>query len=92
MGGERAALSGALTGYDLRVALRGGAYAVIEETTNATITRGIDSWWSSKGVSRKVARLMSLHGIRALMMPNLTVMPTKDFEALIRCAHDEEEA
>jgi len=90
MGGERAALSGALTGYDLRVPLRGGAYVVIEETTNQSITRGIDAWWAGKTVSRKVARLLSLNGIRALMMPNLTVLPTVDFEALVRCAHEEE--
>ncbi len=89
LGGERAALSGALTGYDLRVPLRGGAYLVIEETTAANINRGILAWWASKTVSHKVARLLSLAGIRALMLPELTVMPTKDFEALVQCAREE---
>lgn len=92
VGGERSILSGALSGYDIAVPLRGGGILVIEETTNASITKGVDRWWAGKGVSSKVARILAHRGgIAALRMPRLTVMPTADFDALARIASDQEE-
>ncbi len=90
VGATRAPLSGALSGYDWRVPLTGGGYLFVEETTNQAITRGLERWWDGKGVQEKVARIASLPGVFALQTPGLTVLPTTDFEALVRCAREEE--
>jgi hypothetical protein len=91
LGGQRAALSGALCGYDLAVPLRGGGFLYVEETTNQGISRGLDRWWSGKGVQTKVARLLALRGLRALVLPDLVVMPRADWEALVQIAGEDEE-
>jgi hypothetical protein len=86
LGGTRALFSGALTGYDLEVPLRGGGFLYVEETTNQAVCRGVNAWWTSKTIRKKTARLLVLPGLRALMMPEVTVMPTRDFEHLVQLA------
>lgn len=88
LGGTRAALSGALCGYDLRVPLRGGSWLYAEETTARAITAGLERWWAGKGIQTKVARLLALRGCRALVLPDLVVMPRPDWEALVQLAAD----
>jgi len=91
LGGERAVLSGALSGYDIRVALRGGVPLYIEETTAQNVTRGIESWWGNKTIVGKTARLMAQKdGLRMLMLPGLCVMPRADAEQLIQLAGEDE--
>lgn len=91
LGGTRAALSGALCGYDLRVPLRGGGWLYAEETTAQATTRGLERWWAGKGVQDKCARLLALPGLRALVLPGLVVMPRADWEALVQLAAAGEE-
>lgn len=89
LGGTRAALSGALTGFDLSVPLRGGGFLYVEETVNRAVSRGLESWWASKGVQTKLARLLALHGLRAFALQDLVVMPKTDWEHLVRLAAEE---
>jgi hypothetical protein len=91
LGGERAALSGALTGYDIRVPLRGGSFVLIEETTNVAFWRGALAWWNGKGTQHKLARLLAQkNGLRMALGPDLAVMPRADAEALLQIAGDEQ--
>ena len=91
IGGERAPLSGALSGYDIRVYLRGGVPLYIEETTNRTVCRGIESWWASKNITGKTRRLLALRGgLRALVLPGLVVMPRVDWEQLVQLAGEDD--
>lgn len=57
LGLERSPLSGALNGIDL------GGYLEIEETANVALVRGLFSWWGSKQVRGKVARLYARPGL-----------------------------
>lgn len=89
VGGERAPLSGALSGYDIRVPLEGGGWAFIEETTNAAFCRGLDRWWLNQGTQLKLSRLLHRKdGLRVVFTPGLMVMPRVDGEALLRLARE----
>lgn len=87
VGGQREVLSGALSGTDV-------AHGVcdVEETANQAITRGIKRWWTSKGVTTKVARLMERRiRPRALVLAwdrrhRVVVMPYEDFVELCQMA------
>lgn len=90
VGGERSPLSGAMSGYDIRVALRGGGYAFIEETTNAAFWRGFLRWWLGTGTQTKLARLLHRQdGIRVVMGPTHMILPRVDGEALLRLAGED---
>lgn len=90
IGGERSALSGAMSGYDIRVALKGGGYAYIEETTNAAFCRGLESWWANAGTQSKLSRLLHRKdGLRVVMTPGLMVIPRVDGEALLLLAGED---
>jgi hypothetical protein len=89
VGGERAPLSGALSGYDIRVPLEGGGWAFIEETTQANFCRGLDKWWGTAVVQLKLSRLLHRKdGLRVVMTPGLMVMPRVDGEALLKIARE----
>lgn len=57
LGGTREPFSGALSGAD--VTAPGWSF---EETSNEAVIRGFRRWWTSKTVTRKVARLFARHG------------------------------
>jgi hypothetical protein len=89
VGGERSPLSGALSGYDIRVPLAGGGYAFIEETTNQAFCRGLEKWWGTATVQGKLSRLLHRKdGLRVVRTPGLTVMPTVDADALLKLASE----
>lgn len=79
-GGERAVMSGALSGYDGRSGLW-----VWEETSNVALVQGLRRWWESKQIRTKTARLMALNGYaRAFIAtwdgkPRLVVIPYEDW-------------
>lgn len=93
-GGERNALSGALSGVDVS-----GPLVDIEETTNQAVVRGIRRWWSSKTVQSKVARLFAhaqVSGVPACLILSwdhrrrLAVMTYEDFAGLCKQRLDED--
>lgn len=91
-GGERSALSGALSGYDGRSGLH-----VWEETSQVAITRTFRKWVESKGVTDKLERLMNLSGYNRHFIlswdgkPRWVCTPYEDWAAGVK-AHDEPEA
>lgn len=84
-GGVREPLSGALSGVDGRAGLW-----IWEETSNASLCRGLRRWWNTKQVRAKVARLYGRPGgeYRAVILtdekPHLVVMLYEDFAPAVR--------
>lgn len=86
-GGERSPLSGALSGYDVRVPLLGGGWVYVEETTQEAFCRGLERWWGNAGTQLKLSRLLHLQdGLRCVVTPGLSVMPTVDMKSLLAVA------
>lgn len=84
IGGDRQMLSGALSGYDI-----GAGLWVVEETAQKSLVRGLFSWWDSKQITRKTARLMAKSGVRRAFVchedgRSLVVMLWEDVAPLIR--------
>lgn len=95
IGGERHALSGALSGVDVSSVI-----VEVEETSNVAVTRGIRRWFESLTVQRKIARLIA-HG-RVSGVPSalvltwerrrrLVVMDYESFRALCKQRLDDDE-
>lgn len=57
LGGAREPFSGALSGADVRAGLWS-----FEETSNEAVVRGFRRWWTTKTVTKKLARLFARHG------------------------------
>lgn len=86
LGGERQALSGALSGADVT------GRVDLEETSNLAVTRGLRRWWESKGVATKRARLeaRTSDAPKALVLswgepckPQIVVMRWDDFRRMV---------
>jgi len=92
LGGERMALSGALSGVDVTGPVD------VEETAQVNLVRGLFRWWNSRQIQRKVGRLMARRLLpRAFVCwdpesrgrRGLVVMEYGDFISLVKQATKE---